>query len=64
MGIEAHFSLAYNPNGKARLERWFRTLDAFSKTFETYAGNSVETRPERLNAVLARPGLIPPFQEV
>ena len=64
LNISPHFSLAYNPNGKARLERWFRTLDAFSKTFETYAGGSVATRPERLNEVLSRPGLIPPFKDV
>ena len=64
MGITPHFAIPYNANGKARLERWFRTLDPFFKTFETYAGNSVETRPQRLNEVLSRPGLIPPFKDV
>lgn len=62
--IEAHFSQRYNPNGKARLERWFGTLEPFYRTFETYTGNSPETKPERLKYVLSRPGLIPSFRDV
>jgi transposase InsO family protein len=62
--IDAHFSVPFNPNGKSRLERWFRTLESFSKTFDSYAGFSVATRPERLNDVLKVPRLIPSFELV
>jgi hypothetical protein len=64
LGIKARFGLPYNPNAKARLERWFRTLGDFCKTFHTYTGESVETKPERLNEILATPRLIPSFEEV
>lgn len=64
LSIEPHFSLAYNPNGKARLERWFRTLEGFFKTFQTYTGESPATRPERLAEVLTKPHLIPTFEAV
>lgn len=64
MSIEAHFATPYNANGKARLERWFRTLEAFCKTFDTYTGESIEVRPERLNEILANPFKIPPFQAI
>jgi len=62
--ITPHFSLAYNPNGKARLERWFRTLTPLFKTFETYTGEGPDTKPERLNEILKSPRLIPTFQTV
>lgn len=62
--IEAHFATPYNPNGKARLERFFRTLEAFSRTFDTYTGDSVETKPERLSNVLATPRMVPAFDAV
>ena len=62
--ITPHFSLPFNANGKARLERWFRTLDPFHKTFESYCGISPETQPQRLKEVLSRPGIIPPFKAV
>jgi transposase InsO family protein len=52
LNIEAHFATPFNPNGKARLERWFRTLGPFCKTFATYTGDSSETRPENLNEIL------------
>jgi transposase InsO family protein len=64
LGIKAHFSLPYCPNGKSRLERWFRTLEGFCKTFPTYTGDSIETKPERLNEILAILNLIPTFEEV
>src|SRR5690606_9041087 len=57
-------SRPFNPNGKSRLERWFRTLDAFSRRFDTYTGRSIDTKPERLKSVLARPHLIPAFDLV
>jgi hypothetical protein len=62
--IEAHFSVAYNPNGKARLETWFRNLTPFCQTFETYTGLSIETKPERLNEILKNPRSIPTFEVV
>jgi transposase InsO family protein len=62
--IEAHFARPYCPNGKARLERWFRTLESFCKTFDTYTGDGVDTKPERLAEVLASPALVPTFDAV
>lgn len=64
LGIEAHFSLPYNPTSKSRMERWFRTLEAFCKCFDSYAGESVESRPENLNRVLADRRRVPTFQAV
>lgn len=64
LGIEAHFSQPYNPNSKSRMERWFRTLSEFCKCFPTYAGESVETRPENLNRILQAPGQVPTFATV
>jgi len=64
LGIEAHWSLAYNPNGKSRMERWFRNLEAFHKSFPTYTGRSVDTRPESLVRVLDSPHMAPTFDHV
>ena len=65
LGIEAHFSLAYNPNGKPKMERFFRTLhDQFDRSWESYAGRSPDTKPETLKAVLADPKRAPTFGEV
>ena len=51
----------YNPNGKARLERWFRTLEEqFCKTFPSYCGRSPEDRPDE-HAKLVRHAV--PFEE-
>jgi hypothetical protein len=61
--IDAHFARAYNPNGKSRLERWFRTLEGFFKCFDTYAGRNTETRPEKLNEILAG-GRVPRFETI
>ena len=64
LDIKAHFAIAHNPNGKARLERWFRTLEGFFKTFDTYTGDCIDNKPERLNEILAKPRLIPTFELV
>lgn len=64
LNIEAHFATPYNANGKARLERWFRTLESLCKTFETYTGDSIETRPDRLAEILSLPRKIPAFSIV
>lgn len=62
--IEPHFATPYNPNGKARLERWFRTLERFCRTFDTYTGDGPDTRPERLSDILAKPAAVPAFDVV
>ncbi|MGA2442459.1 MAG: DDE-type integrase/transposase/recombinase [Tepidisphaeraceae bacterium] len=64
LGIEASFADPFNPNGKARLERWFRTLESFFKTFDSYTGNGVDTKPARLNEILQNPRMIPSFETV
>lgn len=47
LGITPSWCLPYNPNGKARLERWFRTLDEqFCKQFASYCGRTPEDRPD------------------
>jgi putative transposase len=62
--IEAHFATPFNPNGKARLERWFRTLEDFCKAFDTYTGNSPDVKPERLKEILTTPHRIPTFEQI
>ena len=62
--ITPHFSIPFNANGKARLERWFRTLGKFCRTFDTYTGDGSDTKPERLNEVLENPRLVPMFQTI
>ncbi len=62
--IEGYFAIPFSPNSKSRQERFYRSLSGVFKTFETYAGEGVDTRPERLNFVLANPRLIPSFEHV
>ena len=64
LSIEPHFSLAYNPNGKARMERWFRSMEGFFKSFATYTGRSTDTKPPSLTKTLSRPSLIPSYEAV
>ena len=64
LGIDVSFADPFNPNGKARLERWFRNLESFYRGFDTYTGNSIDTKPERLSEILSNPGRIPDFSEV
>ncbi len=46
-GVQPSWCLPYNPNGKARLERWFRTVnEQFCKNFPSYCGSSPADRPE------------------
>ena len=45
--VQPSWALPYNPNAKARLERWFRTLHDFCKVFPSYCGGSADDRPER-----------------
>jgi len=65
LGIDVHFSIPRNPNGKARIERWFGTLhDRLDKSFPTYAGRSPDTRPEGLKTKLKDGRNIPDFEHV
>lgn len=65
LGIEVHFSLAHNPNGKARMERWFSTChDQFDRSYVSYAGRSHEHKPESLKKVLERPNQVPTFEAI
>lgn len=39
LGIDGHFAVAYNHNGKARIERWFGTVHSdFDREWPSYAG--------------------------
>lgn len=64
LSIDAHFSIAFNPNGKARLERWFRTLESFSRSFATYTGDGPDTKPEQLNKILEAAHRVPAFESI
>ena len=62
--IDVSFSLPYNPNGKSRQERWYRTVDEqFCKLFATHCGRSADTKPEALEKVIKQPELIPMFDD-
>jgi hypothetical protein len=66
LGIRAHFSIAFNPNGKSRLENWFGVMHrSFDKSFTTYCGDGPGTKPEDLNELLrTKPQLVPTFEHV
>jgi len=65
LGIEPHFSLKFNPQGKARCERIFATIGArFDKTFATYTGKNTVDKPEKLEAVIKAAKTIPSFEHV
>ncbi len=52
LGIELVYAIPYAPWSKGQLERWFRTYhDLCCKTFASYCGNSVLTKPECLEAI-------------
>lgn len=52
LGIELTYAIPYAPWSKGTLERWFATMhDQCGKTFATYCGRSVLTRPECLNEI-------------
>ncbi|MEM6750750.1 MAG: DNA-binding domain-containing protein [Planctomycetota bacterium] len=65
LGIEVHFSLPYNPNGKPRQESFYRPMhESYCKGWASYTGNAPENRPERLTKILKTPGMVPDFAEV
>ena len=62
--ISASFGTRFSPNSKSRIERLFGDTGSFCKEFPTYTGNSVETKPECLNKILANLGDVPTFETV
>jgi len=45
--IQPSWALPYNPNGKARLERWFKTFEQqLCKNFPSYCGSCSDDKPE------------------
>lgn len=63
--IDARFSLPYNPQGKARCERFFATVaGSFDKTFPTYTGKDTNRKPEMLRGILKESREVPTFQHV
>ncbi len=64
-GITPHFSLKFNPQGKARCERFFATLAwRFDKTFATYTGKDTVNKPENLQQIIKAARHIPSFEHV
>lgn len=63
-GIDAHFSIPFNPNGKARLERKFLDFNSFTDQFPTSTGPDADHKPEGLSERLKNPRLIPSFEEI
>ena len=62
--IKAHFSIPYSPNGKSRMERWFRTLhEMFDRSVETYAGRDARAKPEMLTRIKSSPQLVPTMDQ-
>jgi len=65
LGIEAHFALTYNPQGKARMERWYATVgDQFDKTFATYTSPDTVRKPEQLKDIVKHLHKVPTFDHV
>jgi hypothetical protein len=65
LAIEPHFALAYNPTGKARMERWFGTVgQRFDRSFDTYTGNTPANKPEQLKELVKDPAKVPAFEHV
>jgi putative transposase len=53
LDIQVSFAIAYHPQAKGRLERWFDTIDLqLSKTIATYCGKEPAGRREDIKEVL------------
>ncbi len=64
LDITAHFSIPYGPNGKSRMERWFRTMhESLGISYESYAGRNAAAKPEMLARVRKNPQLIPTLDQ-
>ena len=63
LGIKPHFSIAYAPNGKARMERWYGTLhDQFCRSMPSYVGKDTASKPDGLASRVAA-GNLPTYAE-
>lgn len=56
LGIEAHFNVPYNKDGKGRVERLMRTVhQTFDNTFDSYRGSeSIKVPDEHIKKILSR----------
>lgn len=53
--IQASWALPYNPNGKARIERWFRTFESeLVKNLPSYCGSCPDDRPDEHKNLVAK----------
>jgi transposase InsO family protein len=66
LDIEAHFSLPFAPDGKAKIERFFGTTHGgFDKHWPSYCGRSPEHKPPGLAKLLKdHPEKVPTIHEV
>ena len=59
LDVRVSFAIAYHPQAKGRLERWFDTLDRqLSKTIATYCGKEPAGRREDMKEFLENPRTI------
>ena len=65
LGIEAHFNLPYNKDGKGRVERLMRTVhQTFDNTFLSYRGSeNVKVPSEHIKKILASPENLPSLDQ-
>lgn len=55
LDVDPRWVTPYSPNSKARIERWFRTLDEqYLKPIASYCGNSPDNRPDKHTALVAK----------
>lgn len=66
LGIEPHFAQPYNHNGKARIERFFRTMhEDFDASVASYCGgNPGMVSEEHRDDLLKRPEDLPTLEEI
>ena len=66
LGIEAHFNIPYNKDGKGRVERLMRTVhQTFDNTFDTYRGSErIRVAPEHLKSILGNVMAMPTLEVV
>ncbi|MEM8781921.1 MAG: DNA-binding domain-containing protein [Planctomycetota bacterium] len=64
LDLDVIFTIPRGPNGKSRVERWFKTLhDQFSREFPTYTGRNSVERPET-HAAAVKSRRLPSFEAV
>ena len=64
LGIEAHFNVPYNKDGKGRVERLMRTVhQTFDNTFDSYRGSeSIKVPDEHIKKILSRTMELPTLE--